>query len=291
MLHIRCRKLLLAVYKRVIIYNNMASLAALLVGGALLSVSVLYLVRRYSAGGMCRSRATLVGKTVIITGANAGIGKETATELARRGARVILACRNTEKGEEAALDVRAKSANENVVFRLLDLASFESIRQFASKILEDERRIDILINNSGVMGCPYTKTKDGFEMQFGVNHLGHFLLTHLLLDRLKEAPAARIINVSSVAHSFVNGITFDDLNSEKAYTVHSAYFRSKLANILFTRSLAKRLIGTSVTANSLHPGSVRTELFRHLASGILTQASENHCSCLYWSTLHLNELL
>eukprot|EP00731_Ephydatia_muelleri_P018554 Em0011g594a len=221
---------------------------------------------------MCRSRATLVGKTVIITGANAGIGKETATELARRGARVILACRNTEKGEEAALDVRAKSANENVVFRLLDLASFESIWQFASKILEDERRIDILINNSGVMGCPYTKTKDGFEMQFGVNHLGHFLLTHLLLDRLKEAPAARIINVSSVAHSFVNGITFDDLNSEKAYTVHSAYFRSKLANILFTRSLAKRLIGTSVTANSLHPGSVRTELYRHLASGILTQA-------------------
>ena len=112
----------------------MASLAALLVGGALLSVSVLYLVRRYSAGGMCRSRATLVGKTVIITGANAGFGKETATELARRGARVILACRNTEKGEEAALDVRAKSANENVVFRLLDLASFESIRQFASKM-------------------------------------------------------------------------------------------------------------------------------------------------------------
>lgn len=266
---------------------NMASLCALLVGGVLLSLSVavLYLVRRYSAGGMCRSRVTLVGKTVIITGANAGIGKETATDLARRGARVILACRNTEKGEEATLAVREKSGNDNVVFRLLDLASFESIRQFASKILEDEPRIDILINNSGVMGCPYTKTKDGFEMQFGVNHLGHFLLTHLLLDRLKEAPTARIINVSSVAHSFVNGIIFDDLDSKKSYTVHSAYFRSKLANILFTRSLAKRLTGTSVTANSLHPGSVRTELYRHMANGILTQASENNCSsapaCLY----------
>lgn len=254
---------------------NMASTPALLyicafVGAVtVLGAGLLYLIRRYFAGGVCRSKATLGSKTVIITGGNAGIGKETAIDLARRGARVILACRNSEKGEKAVVEVQAKSGNQNVVFRQLDLASFESIRQFASKVLQEEPRIDILINNSGVMGCPYTKTKDGFEMQFGVNHLGHFLLTHLLLGRLKEAPAARIINVSSTAHTFVTGINFDDLNSEKSYTVHSAYFRSKLANILFTRALAKRLAGTSVTTNSLHPGSVRTELYRHLTTGLL----------------------
>ena len=240
-------------------------------GTVVIGTLTVYLVRRYFAGGVCYSRAKLDGKTVIITGANTGIGKETAIDLARRGARVIIACRSAEKGEEALMEVRAKSGNDHVVFRRLDLASLESVRQFASKVLEEEPTIDILVNNAGVMACPYSKTEDGFEMQFGVNHLGHFLLTNLLLDRLKESPAARIVNVSSTAHRRVDAINFDDLNSEKSYNRMAAYGQSKLANILFTRSLAKRLVGTSVIANCLHPGVIRTELGRHFTSGIIGQ--------------------
>eukprot|EP00731_Ephydatia_muelleri_P018055 Em0011g95a len=243
----------------------------LVLGGTVLA-GTLYLARRYAAGGVCYSRAKLDGKTVIVTGANTGIGKETAVDLARRGARVILACRSAEKGEEAVVEVRARSGNDKVVFRRLDLASLESVRQFASSILEEEPTIDILINNAGVMACPYSKTEDGFEMQFGVNHLAHFLLTNLLLDRLKEAPTARIVTVSSTAHRRAKGINFDDLNSEKSYSPFLAYGQSKLANILFTRSLAKRLAGTSVIANCLHPGVIRTELGRHFFSGIKKMA-------------------
>ena len=222
----------------------------------------LYLARRYFAGGVCHSKALLNGKTVIITGANAGIGKETAVDLARRNARVIMACRSVEKGEKAAVEVRKRSGSDNVVFLQLDLASLTSVRQFAARVLEEEPRLDILINNAGVMACPYTKTEDGFEMQFGVNHLAHFLLTNLLLDRLKEAPSARIVNLSSLAHAF-GKINFDDLNSEKSYSSWSVYSQSKLANILFTRSLAKRLQGTNTIVNAVHPGGVRTELQRH----------------------------
>ncbi|KAL5487327.1 hypothetical protein EMCRGX_G019916 [Ephydatia muelleri] len=240
----------------------------LVLGGTALA-GILYLARRYAAGGACYSRAKLDGKTVIVTGANTGIGKDTAVDLARRGARVILACRSAEKGEEAVVEVRARSGNDKVVFRRLDLASLESVRQFASSILEEEPTIDILINNAGVMACPYSKTEDGFEMQFGVNHLAHFLLTNLLLDRLKEAPTARIVNVSSDAYTYAKGINFDDLNSEKSYSPLVAYSQSKLANILFTRSLAKRLAGTSVIANCLHPGVIRTELGRHFFIGTI----------------------
>ena len=255
----------------------MASKTALrcILGGTL-GAGALYLIRRYFAGGVCYSKVTLDGKTVIITGANTGIGKETAVDLARRGARVILACRSAEKGEEAVVEVRARSGNDKVVFRRLDLASLESVRQFASEILEEEPTIDILINNAGVMACPYSKTEDGFEMQFGVNHLAHFLLTNLLLDRLKKAPTARIVTVSSIAYRLVRRINFDDLNSEKSYSPLVAYGQSKLANILFTRSLAKRLAGTSVIANCLHPGVItKTELYRYL----LGQASVWPCTC------------
>ena len=225
----------------------------------------LHLFRKWMAGGVCRSKARLDGKTVIITGANTGIGLETAVDLAKRNARVILACRSVERGEKAAVEVRKRSNNDNAVFRQLDLASLESVRKFAGKILEEEPRIDILINNAGVMALPKRNlTKDGFEMQFGTNHLGHFLLTNLLLDRIKEAPSARIVNVSSAAHR-QGKMDFDNLNSEKSYVPWVAYGTSKLANILFTRSLAKRLEGTNVTANSLHPGVINTELARHLS--------------------------
>ena len=233
----------------------------------------IFLIRKWAAGSVCRSQARLDGKTVIITGANTGIGLETAVDLAKRNARVILACRSVERGETAAVEVRKRSGNDNVVFVQLDLASLDSVRKFAAKILEEEPHIDILINNAGVMAIPKRMlTQDGFEMQFGTNHLGHFLLTNLLLDRIKEAPSARIVNVSSKAHIRGN-LDFDNLNSEKSYTPWLAYGNSKLANILFTRSLAKRLEGTGVMTNSLHPGLIMTELSRHLTLSMVRHFS------------------
>ena len=224
----------------------------------------LYYLRKYFAGGMCTSKARLDGKTVIITGANTGIGLETAVDLAGRGARVILACRSSEKGEKAAVEVRRRSGNDNVVFRSLDLSSLESVRRFASQVLNEEPLIDVLINNAGVMSCPYTKTVDGFEMQFGVNHLGPFLLTNLLLDRLRESPAARIVTVSARLAIMWGKIDFDNINWDHSYNHLNTYMASKLANIVFTRSLTKRLTGSCVTANVLHPGVIgTTELGRH----------------------------
>ena len=217
-----------------------------------------YLLRWYLGGGVCYSKAILNGKTAIITGANTGIGLETAVDFAKRNGRVILACRNKEKGEAAVVQVKKRSGNENVVFVQLDLSSLESVRSFSSKVLASEPRIDILVNNAGVTGCPYTKTVDGFETIFGVNYLAHFLLTNLLLGRLKEAPSARIVNVSSLFYRIAK-INFDDLNSEQSYSAFAAYSQSKLANILLTRSLAQRLGGTEVTVNTLHPGVIHTE--------------------------------
>ena len=248
-------------------------LVGLIVFAAAVVSTVLYkLLRRRVIGKTCESKARLDGKTVIITGANSGIGIETAIDLAGRKARVILACRSVEKGEKAAVEVREKSGNDDVVFRQLDLASLASVRQFAATVLEEEPRIDILVNNAGVMACPYSKTEDGFEMQFAVNHLAHFLLTNLLLDRLKEATSARIVVVTSTLYKHCPSIRFDDINSEKSYPRNSrmcmdprgCYAHSKLANILFTQALAERLEGTNVTANAISPGMCRSDLGRHL---------------------------
>ncbi|XP_078590981.1 retinol dehydrogenase 13-like isoform X2 [Branchiostoma floridae x Branchiostoma japonicum] len=203
------------------------------------------------------------GKTVIITGANTGIGKVTAKDMAERGARVILACRSLEKAEEAAKEIRSQSGNKNVVVHKLDLASLTSVRQFAKVINDAETRLDVLINNAGVYVCPRWETEDGFEMQFGVNHLGHFLLTNLLLDLLKKSAPSRVVTVASEAHIFTNGIDFDDINYENNYDSEESYYRSKVANILFSRELARRLEGTGVTSNSLHPGIIYTEINRH----------------------------
>jgi NAD(P)-dependent dehydrogenase (short-subunit alcohol dehydrogenase family) len=218
----------------------------------------------YFSGGKCKSKARLNGKTVIITGANTGIGKETALDMARRGARVIMACRDLQKALNAADEIRKKTGNGNVFVEMLDLASMDSIRKFSQKINAQEERIDILINNAGIMMCPKWRTKDGFEMQFGTNHLGHFLLTNLLLDKIKKTGASRIVSVSSLAHER-GRMRWDDLMSDKSYDPQEAYRQSKLANVLFTRELAERLKGTNVTTYSLHPGVIRTELGRYLS--------------------------
>uniref|UniRef100_A0A9J7XAJ1 NADP-retinol dehydrogenase n=1 Tax=Cyprinus carpio carpio TaxID=630221 RepID=A0A9J7XAJ1_CYPCA len=219
-------------------------------------------IRKYAAGGVCRSTARLDGKVALITGANSGIGKETALDLASRGARVIMACRDVEKGEEAATEIRARVGGAKVEVRELDLADTCSIRAFAQRFLQEVDHLHILVNNAGIMMCPYMKTVDGFEMHIGVNHLGHFLLTYLLIGLLKRSAPSRIVVVSSLAHNF-GWIRFHDLHSQGSYNSGLAYCQSKLANVLFTRELARRLHGSNVTVNSVHPGTVRSELMRH----------------------------
>jgi NAD(P)-dependent dehydrogenase (short-subunit alcohol dehydrogenase family) len=194
------------------------------------------------------------GKVVVITGANAGIGKETAVDLAKRGGKVYIACRDIKRGEDALKEIKERSKSDNVHFLQLDLASMDSVREFSRKFHEAEDQLHILVNNAGIMACPKGKTKDGFELQLGTNHLGHFLLTNLLLDLLKSSAPSRVVVVSSLFH-IVGKIRQSDLNGDRFYFRWFAYASSKLANILFTNELAERLNGTGVTANSLHPGN------------------------------------
>ncbi|XP_071323859.1 retinol dehydrogenase 14b [Trachinotus anak] len=249
-----------------------AVLIAAVVGGG-----VLFLMRRLfpakKPGKLLRYPAdTMRGKTVIVTGANCGIGKALAGELLKLRARVILACRDRRSAEEAARDIRTQAGPEQgqVVIKHLDLASLGSVRRFCEEICEEESKIDVLINNAGVYQCPYTKTEDGFEMQLGVNHLGHFLLTHLLLDLLKTSAPSRIVVVSSKLYKHGH-INFDDLNSENNYNKAFCYSQSKLANLLFTLELARQLEGTGVTVNALTPGIVRTRLGRHVQIPLLAK--------------------
>ncbi|KAM3615983.1 uncharacterized protein V6R79_010539 [Siganus canaliculatus] len=243
----------------------MSELLLLIAGAVCLYTIVYYVVFR---GASCSSSVQLKGKTAIVTGSNTGIGKATALDLAKRGCRVILACRNKEKAEAAAFDIRKESGNNQVVFMQLDLASLRSIRSFAANFLQSEPRLDILINNAGVMSTG--RTEDGFGMAFGVNHLGHFLLTNLLLKRLQQCGPSRVVTVSALLHR-LGHIDFPLLLSNKDLvsgqsTWHSfrAYCHSKLCNVLFTRELANRLEGTSVTCYSLHPGVIYTELCRSM---------------------------
>ena len=196
--------------------------------------------------------------TVLVTGATGGIGLQTATVLAQMGHAVLIHGRDERKGEIALRAVRAAApANTQVRFLRADFASLEQVRALATAVMAAAPRLDVLINNAGCASISRTVTADGYETMFAVNHLAPFLLTNLLLDRLRSGPAARIVNVASRAHRDKE-IDFGDLMSERGYRVMRSYGRSKLANILFTRSLARRLAGTQVTTNSLHPGLIAT---------------------------------
>jgi NAD(P)-dependent dehydrogenase (short-subunit alcohol dehydrogenase family) len=199
------------------------------------------------------------GSVVVVTGSNIGIGKETAVGVAALGATTVLACRNQDKAAKAAGEIRERTGNDDVHLVALDLADLASVRTAAEQIQERWDRLDVLVNNAGGTWSDRQLTVQGFEQTFGVNHLGPFFLTSLLLDRLKASAPSRIINVASVGHHMAwRGMRFDDLQSDKRYAAMEAYGRSKLANVLFSRELAKRLVGTGVTANAVHPGPVRS---------------------------------
>jgi NAD(P)-dependent dehydrogenase (short-subunit alcohol dehydrogenase family) len=199
------------------------------------------------------------GKTVVITGGNSGIGLETAVALAQAGATVVITARDPERGKRAIDDIKARSGSNDVDLVVFDLGELASTRAGAAELLDRCPRIDVLVNNAGVVLTDRKVTGDGFESTFAVNHLGPFLLTNLLLDRIKASAPARIVNVSSTAHRGARrGMPFDDLQNEKRYSGMQVYSQSKLANILFTNELARRLAGTGVTVNTLHPGTVRT---------------------------------
>ena len=205
-------------------------------------------------------------KTVIITGASSGLGKEATRVLAKKNATIIMAVRNTKKAETVANEIRNEFPNALLDIRTLDLGSLDSVRSFANDIIADYRNLDILINNAGVMMTPYSKTKDGFEIQMGTNHLGHFALTGLLMPLLLNTKNARVVATSSFAHK-QGDINFDDINWEsRDYSSSKAYSDSKLANLYFTSELVKKYKGNknSPIFTTAHPGGTNTELGKHM---------------------------
>ena len=207
------------------------------------------------------------GRVAVITGANTGLGYETAAALAAKGAHVVLAVRNLDKGKDAAALIHKRNPAAEVNLQELDLTSLDSIRAAAEQLRSDHDRIDMLVNNAGVMWTPKSTTKDGFELQFGTNHLGHFAFTGLLLDRLLPVAGSRVVTVSSIGHRIRADIHFDDLQWERGYSRVGAYGQAKLANLMFTYELQRRLAphGTTIAA-AAHPGGSRTELSRNLPS-------------------------
>jgi len=203
----------------------------------------------------------LCGKTVLITGANSGLGLESARAMAEKGAHVIMACRNPHKAEAAASTIRAQTPAAELELAELDLASLASVRTFAERVLARHKRLDVLLNNAGIMAIPQRRTVDGFEMQFGTNHLGHFALTARLFDLLGRTPGARIVNVASQAHVLAK-MRWHDLDWQQGYAPWAAYGMSKLANLLFTRELARRIEkrGAGLLAAAAHPGYAATNL-------------------------------
>ncbi|XP_028994436.1 dehydrogenase/reductase SDR family member 13-like [Betta splendens] len=238
-------------------------LAGVVLGGYIVLTQTLFKRSR------CKGTAAVAGKTVIVTGGNTGIGKATALHLARRGARVVLACRNRDKAQSAIADIEQETGSTDVVYMHLDLASLKSVRCFAETFLKTESRLDLLINNAGLVADG--QTEDGFGIEFGVNHLGHFLLTRLLLERLKESGRGRVVTLASMAYRW-GRVDVEALAASKhlgtgtySWQFFQAYCNSKLCNVLFTHELAKRLNGTNVTCYCVHPGIVHTELSRNVS--------------------------
>lgn len=214
--------------------------------------------------GRATTAASLKGKTIIVTGASAGIGKEAARDFARRGARVIMACRNLQKASKVASDIEASTGSKSVVVRELDTSSLASVRSFAARILAEERRLDVLVLNAGIGGpSERVLTSDNLELTMATNHFGHFLLANLLLGLLKDSQPSRVVVVASMAHGSVKTLDIENLNFKRkgSFKTFEAYCQSKACNILFTRQLAARLKDSGVVVNSLCPGLVLTEIF------------------------------
>ncbi len=206
---------------------------------------------------------SMAGKVCMVTGANSGIGKITALELAKQGATVTMVCRSRDRGEAASREITEMIGSASLELMVADLSSQAAIRRLAEEFQSKHDRLDVLVNNAGVFVRRRSMTQDGIETTFAVNHLAYFLLTNLLLDAIKRSASARIVNVSSRAHTSAT-INFDDLQGEREYGSWSAYCQSKLANIEFTYELARRVESSGVTVNCLHPGVVATGLFRNL---------------------------
>jgi len=205
----------------------------------------------------------MTGRTVLITGGNAGIGKESAVALATAGAEVVFTSRDATRGADARAEIRTRSGNDAVTVMAVDLASLASVRDFAARWADDHDHLDVLVNNAGLVLGSRRETEDGYEMTFQVNHLGPFLLTQLLQDQLVAGKGARVVNVASDAHKTARrGLDFDDLQSTGRYRSFKVYGQTKLANILFTRELARRWNDTGVTANAVHPGFVASSFGR-----------------------------
>ncbi|CAD5116720.1 DgyrCDS5578 [Dimorphilus gyrociliatus] len=245
----------------------------------------LYFVREYFQGCKYTGNERLDDKVVLITGANTGIGKETAKNMALRGARVYMACRNLNKANAARddlLNITGLPADKIKVMQM-DLSSFRSIRNFVTEFHKVEEKLHILINNAGIMFTPFLKTEDGFEMQVGVNHLGHFLLTNLLIDKLKTSAPSRVVTVSSLAH-MSGTVEFDNFRGEKGYSRINSYGNSKLMNILFAKELGRRLEGTGVTSYSLHPGGIVTDLQREVLNPFFVKVV-HVLGYVFWKTI------
>ena len=212
----------------------------------------------------------LSGKTMIVTGGNSGLGFEAVKSLSAKGSEVILACRSIKKGESARKEILEEYSDAQINVMALDLSDLESIHSFAKKIDEKYEKMDVLLNNAGIF-CPYQKTKDGFEMQIGVNHLGHFALTGLLLPLLKNMPGSRVVNVSSLGHTY-GKMDFDDFMFEnKKYSIIKAYGNTKLANLLFTYELQRRFEKSNINciAVAAHPGLSKSNLAKYVNGQIL----------------------
>jgi NAD(P)-dependent dehydrogenase (short-subunit alcohol dehydrogenase family) len=206
----------------------------------------------------------LRGKLALVTGGSSGLGQETARVLAERGAHVILTARDLPKGEAVAAAIRSSTGNQEVEVEQIELGSLKNIRAFADRFLSRHSALHILVNNAGVMACPFTKTADGFELQFGSNHIGHFLMTCLLAPALSKNAPSRVVSVSSRGHR-LSPVIFDDIEFERRpYDKWQAYGQSKTANVLFAVALERRLGTHGVHTNALHPGGIHTELGRHL---------------------------